>query len=142
MTPSQKCYDLIKKFEGCKLEAYRDPVGIFTIGFGATGVGVREGVKWTQDQANYDLAQRVEAIGRIINFKVKPIISQNQFDALCSFVYNVGVGAFSESTMVRLLNERKFDQAADQFLRWDKAKGKVLAGLTRRRQAERELFLL
>lgn len=144
MTPSKNCLDLIRQFEGCKLEAYLDPRPnnkIWTVGFGCTGANIGPGTKWTQEQADGELMIRVEAIGRVLTHKIVPIITQNQMDALCSLVFNIGMGAFGGSTLLKCINERKWKEAADQFLRWDKAAGQVLAGLMRRRKAERELFL-
>ena len=140
MLPSEACYNLIKQFEGCRLTAYQDTRGIWTIGYGATGLGIGPGVVWTQAQADWALSQRVEAVGRIICQAVVPSLLQNQFDALCSLVYNIGPGAFRGSTLLRLLNQRDFQGAAQQFMAWDHAGRAVIEGLARRRQAEMTLF--
>jgi lysozyme len=140
MTPSQKCLDLVAEFEGCRLTAYLDQAGVWTIGFGCTGGNVTEGTVWTQEQANAQLQERLSAIGRIIAQKVVPLLNQNQFDALCSLVYNIGPGAFSGSTMLRLLNQRDMVGASGQFPLWDKVAGIPSPGLLRRRLAEQQLF--
>ncbi|MGC1307903.1 MAG: lysozyme [Phormidesmis sp.] len=132
---------LIKSFEGLRLKAYRDAVGIWTIGYGTTR-GVKPGMQISEAQAEQflqqDLARFEQAISDVINVPV----NDNQFSALSSFTYNVGPGAFRSSTLLRLLNEgHDLRSTADQLLRWDKAGGKPLAGLTRRRKAERSLFL-
>ncbi|ECI2457664.1 lysozyme [Salmonella enterica subsp. enterica] len=135
---------LIKQFEGCRLNAYPDPAtggAPWTIGYGHTGNDVRPGMVWTQVQADSalisDLAQCERAISRL----VKVTLTQNQFDALVSFVFNVGSGNLQSSTLLRKLNSGDYRGAADEFPRWNKADGKVMAGLTKRRAAERELFL-
>ncbi|EKN8446792.1 lysozyme [Salmonella enterica] len=135
---------LIKQFEGCRLNAYPDPAtggAPWTIGYGHTGNDVRPGMVWTQVQADSalisDLAQCERAISRL----VKVTLTQNQFDALVSFVFNVGSGNLQSSTLLRKLNSGDYKGGADEFPRWNKAAGKVMAGLTKRRAAERELFL-
>lgn len=135
---------LIKQFEGCRLNAYPDPAtggAPWTIGYGHTGNDVRPGMVWTQVQADSalisDLAQCERAISRL----VKVTLTQNQFDAIVSFVFNVGSGNLQSSTLLRKLNSGDYRGAAEEFPRWNKAAGKVMAGLTKRRAAERELFL-
>lgn len=140
MKTSQKGIDLIKKFEGCRLEAYRCPAGVWTIGYGHTK-GVQERMKITQAQAEEFLREDLRVYEQAVERCVKVPLSQNQFDALVSFCYNCGGEALRTSTLLRLLNESKYSEAAGQFLRWNKAGGKVLAGLTRRREEERALFL-
>ncbi|MEL6350341.1 MAG: lysozyme [Cyanobacteria bacterium J06627_28] len=131
---------LIKAFEGLRLQAYRDAVGIWTIGYGTTR-GVRPGMSIGEDDAINFLQQDLVRFEKSINDAVKVPINDNQFSALASFVYNVGPGAFRSSTLLRMLNDEKIHEAADQFPRWNRAGGRVLAGLTRRRNAERKLFL-
>lgn len=140
MRTSQKGIDLIKKFEGCRLEAYKCPAGIWTIGYGHTK-GVKDGQIITQEQAEEFLREDLRIFEQTVESCVKVPLSQNQFDALVSFCYNCGSGALKTSTLLRLLNEGNYSSAADQFLRWNKAGGKVLAGLTRRREEERVMFL-
>jgi lysozyme len=141
--PSNNCFDLIKEFEGCKLTAYPDP-GTggepWTIGFGHIE-NVKPGDTITQDQANLylddDVGYQVFKINNLINISM----TQNEFDAIVSFVYNIGIGNFANSTLLKKLNMGDKNGAADQFLKWNKAGGKVLTGLTKRREAERQLFL-
>jgi GH24 family phage-related lysozyme (muramidase) len=133
---------LICEFEGFRSRPYRDAVGVWTIGYGSTaGVGPNT-PPMTEQQARDRLMREVDAqYGRAINALGVPL-TQNQYDALVSFVYNVGVGGVAASTGVgRALRARNYRQAADELLKWDKAGGRTLAGLTRRRQAERSLFL-
>ncbi|MEM9944621.1 MAG: lysozyme [Cyanobacteria bacterium P01_D01_bin.36] len=131
---------LIKSFEGLRLRAYRDAVGIWTIGFGTTR-NVRPGMSISEDQAITFLQEDLSRFEKAINDSVKVNINDNQFSALASFTYNVGPGAFRSSTMLRKLNAGDIRGAADEFPRWNKAGGRALAGLTRRRNAERLLFL-
>ena len=143
MTPSKNCYDLIKEFEGCKLEAYPDPgtgAEPITIGVGHTG-GVKLGDVITQEQADEYLVNDVAYSAKAVNQMVAVSITQGEFDALCSFAFNLGIGNLKNSTLLKKLNSGDIQGAADQFLVWNKAAGKVMAGLTRRREAERALFL-
>lgn len=142
---SQIGIDLISSFEGIRLNAYDDGVGVWTIGIGTTtypnGVKVKKGDKCTLDQAKEYFAHDLKRFESSVNNLVKVPLTQNQFDALVSLVYNIGQTAFSNSTLLKKLNAKDYQGAADQFPRWNKAKGKVLNGLTRRRAAERALFL-
>ena len=143
MTPSKKCYDLIKEFEGCKLEAYPDPgtgAEPITIGVGHTG-GVKLGDVITQEQADEYLVNDVSHAANDVNQMVDENMTQGQFDALCSFAFNLGIGNLKNSTLLKKLNGGDVEGAADQFLVWNKAAGHVMAGLTRRREAEKALFL-
>jgi len=140
MSPSDKALELIRQFEGLRLAAYKCPAGVPTIGYGTTK-GVKMGMTVTKDEAERLLQADVYPFSQQINKLVKVKLNQNQFDALVSFVYNVGAGAFAESTMLKLINQSLLDDAANQFVRWNKANGEVLPGLTRRRMAERDLFL-
>lgn len=142
MNVSQVGVDLVKKWEGCKLKAYKDVGGVWTIGWGYTGPEVKEGLEWSQSQANMALIARLNTIARILsNGCVVPMLYQPQFDALCSFCYNVGITAFRGSTLLRKINQKDFKGAADELLRWNKVKGQPVAGLTHRREDERTLFL-
>lgn len=154
-TTKSKAADLIKNFEGIirdklnpsKIIAYQDSIGIWTIGYGSTknpytGEKVRQGDVITEatalDWLQQDIKQRVTAIKKLIKVPVR----QNELDALTSLAYNIGLGAFQRSTLLRLLNSNAPKiQVADQFLRWNKAGGKEVRGLTIRRQLERKLFL-
>ena len=131
---------LIKSFEGLRLKAYKDAVGIWTIGYGTTR-GVRPGQTITEAQAVQFLQEDLTRFEKSINEVVRTPINDNQFSALACFTYNVGPGAFRSSTLLRKLNAGDIRGAADELLRWDKAGGRTLAGLTRRRKAETLLFL-
>ena len=138
---------LIAKFEGLRLRAYQDTGGIWTIGYGSTknpytGVNVKQGDAITKatalDWLKKDIEQRQIAIRKL----VKVPITSNQLAAITSLAYNIGLGAFQRSTLLRLLNEKApIQQVADQFLRWNKVKGVEVRGLTIRRQLERDLFM-
>lgn len=131
---------MIEKFEGLRLSAYLDSVGIPTIGVGHTS-GVHLGETITAEDADNILAIDLHHAEQAIYNYVTVELDQNQFDALASLIFNIGGGAFSKSTLLKLLNGGDEVGAANQFLAWNKAGGKVLDGLTRRRAAERELFL-
>ena len=141
MNISQKGIDLIKNFEGCRLTAYRCPANILTIGYGHTGSDVSTGQKITQEQAEKLLKSDLLVHCNNVSRLVKVPLTQNQFDALVSFEFNVGYGAFASSTLLKLLNQKKYKEAAAQFDRWIYANRKVLAGLVKRRTAEKKLFL-
>ena len=142
MNISEAGLSLIKNFEGCVLIAYVDAVGVWTVGYGHTGPNVHRGLKITQSQADEILEQDVNRFELGVLNNVKVSLNQNDFDALVSFTFNVGINAFKGSTLLRLLNDGA-DRSivAAEFLRWNKGDGKVLEGLTRRRQAEKALFL-
>lgn len=132
--------ELIKRFEGCRLSAYLDAVGVPTIGYGSTE-GVTMGDTITQDEAETLLLEDLARFERCVTDAVKVPIDQNAFDALVSFAFNVGCGALEKSTLLKLLNAGDHKAAAEQFKRWDKAGGNALAGLTKRRAAEAALFM-
>ena len=135
---------LIKSFEGCKLKAYPDPGtggDPWTIGFGHTGKEVVPGLTITQDDADAYLKNDVQDFEECVEGALLVDVTQNQFDALVCFAYNVGCKALSGSTLLKLLNNGDTDAAAQQFTKWNKAGGQVMAGLTRRREAEKALFL-
>jgi lysozyme len=131
---------LTEQFEGCRLTAYQDQVGVWTIGYGHTGADVTPGLTITQQQAEALLAKDVLASARCVNSMVKVPLTQGEFDALVDFVFNLGAGAFVRSTLLAALNAGDFAKAAAQFECWDRAGGVVVAGLLRRRQAELRLF--
>jgi GH24 family phage-related lysozyme (muramidase) len=137
---NQEGLKLIQSFEGLYLEAYQDPVGVWTIGWGATE-GVYPGMVITVAEAEKMLQDELKKFEAAVADAVKVQLNDNQFSALVSFSYNLGARSLSESTLLKLLNEGKFQEAADQFPRWDKAGGQSLLGLSRRRRAERALFL-
>lgn len=145
MQTSDKGIALIKQFEGCKLTAYQDSVGVWTIGYGWTqpfdGKPIRAGMAIKQETAERLLKTGLVSYESDVSRLVKVGLTQGQFDALVSFTYNLGARSLSTSTLLRKLNAGDYAGAADEFLRWNKAGGKVLNGLTRRREAERALFL-
>lgn len=145
MQTSEKGIALIKEFEGCKLTAYQDSVGVWTIGYGWTlpvnGKQIRAGMTIKQETAERLLKTGLVSYESDVSRLVKVSLTQGQFDALVSFTYNLGARSLSTSTLLRKLNAGDYAGAADEFLRWNKAGGKVLNGLTRRREAERALFL-
>ncbi|MBJ8846590.1 lysozyme [Citrobacter braakii] len=145
MQISDKGIAMIKEFEGCKLTAYQDCVGIWTIGYGWTqpvdGKPIRAGMTIKQATAERLLKTGLVSYESDVSRLLKVGLTQGQFDALVSFTYNLGARSLSTSTLLRKLNVGDYAGAADEFLRWNKAGGKVLNGLTRRREAERALFL-
>ena len=146
MKTSKAGLDLIKQFESFRAAPYLCSAGVPTIGYGTTvypnGIKVKlSDQKITQQLAESFLQFHVNAIEKDVSKLVKVTLTQNQFDALVSFVYNVGLGAFGDSTLLKLLNAGDIDGTSKQFERWNKAGGKVSNGLTRRRNAEKALFL-
>jgi lysozyme len=143
MHTSQRGIDLIKSSEGLRLTAYPDPATggePWTIGYGTTR-GVKPGMKITATQAEEYLKTDVGRFEPELAALVKVPLSQNQWDALMSFVYNLGSANLASSTLLKLLNAGDYARAADQFPRWNKAAGKEMPGLTKRRAAEQALFL-
>lgn len=133
---------LIKSFEGVKLVGYKCPAGIPTIGYGHTGPEVKVGMKITQEQADALLANDLRKFEQGVEGFLDGVpASINQFAAMVSLAYNVGLAAFSRSSVLRHHRQGNRDLAAEAFLLWNKANGVVLPGLTRRRKAERELYL-
>jgi lysozyme len=151
MKISQSGLDIIKEFEGLKLQAYAATEderkrGIWTIGYGSTywpdGRKVKQGDNLTDaKQAETLLRTTVEQYEKAVSGTVKVHLTQNQFDALVSFAFNIGISAFKGSTLVKILNKTDITPVADQLLVWNKQSGKVLNGLVRRREMERSLFL-
>jgi lysozyme len=125
MKISQNCINLIKKWEGCKLYAHKCPAGVWSIGYGTTrypdGRTIKPGDKITDKQADGFLIHECEQKANAVSDLVTVPLNQNQFDALVSFTYNVGVGAFQNSTLRRKLNEKDYEGAANQFKVWNKA---------------------
>lgn len=135
---------LIKKWEGCKLEAYPDPGtggAPWTIGYGATGPGIVKGVRWTQRQADDRLAVDVDRFLKGVRSVLKKPASDSQLGAMTSLAYNIGVGAFRDSTLLRKFNAGDIAGAAEQFARWNRAGGRVMQGLSNRRADERRVFV-
>ncbi len=131
---------LLKAFEGLRLDAYIDAVGVLTIGYGTT-TGVSPGMRITEAQAESFLRRDLTRFENAVSSLVKVALNEDQFSALVTFTYNIGEGAFAGSTLLGLLNQGAYQSAADQFMRWNKGDRGELPGLTRRRQAERALFL-
>jgi lysozyme len=130
---------LIKQFEGFRATAYKCPADVLTIGYGFTK-GVKQGDKMTLAFAEGRLIKELEEYEACVDKAVKVNITANQFSALVCFVFNIGCGAFTKSTLLKKLNAGDKAGASLEFLRWNKAGGKVLAGLTKRRNAEMQLF--
>ena len=139
MKCSQEGLELIKKFEGCRLEAYRCSANVLTIGYGHTG-GVLETDVITQDVANKLLEEDIAKFEKYVNVNVAVELNQSQFDALVAWTFNLGVGNLRSSTMLKKLNESDYDSVPSEMRRWNKAGGKTLDGLIRRRKAEGLLF--
>lgn len=135
-TTSEQGIDLIVQREGLRTEAYQDIVGVWTIGVGHTGDGVGPGVVWTVEKAKSVLQMDLAGCEAAINADVEVELVQNQFDALVSFTFNVGIPAFESSTLLRLLNAGDFGGAAEQFDRWH-----IPAGITSRRMGEKAQFM-
>ena len=130
---------LIKRFEGCSLKPYYCPAGVLTIGWGATGQGINNNVVWTQEEA--DARLRIDASKFLVGTKkLIPHISGNRLVACADFAYNLGLGSLKNSTLRRKILLNDYDGAIVQFMRWNKAGGKVLKGLDLRRRAEINLF--
>ena len=130
---------ILKFFEGCKLTAYQDSVGVWTIGYGHTK-GVYDGMTITQEEAEQMLLTELEEYEGYVEKYVTVPLTQNQFDALVVWVYNLGPTNFRNSTLLKELNSGNYTAAGKEITRWNKAGGKVLAGLVKRREAEAELF--
>jgi lysozyme len=145
MNLSQNGLDLIKSLEGFRASPYLDSAQIPTIGYGT--ILYPDGNRVTMDDSDITLTQGEQYLAFEINQKttgvggmVTSAVNQNQFDALVSFAYNLGLGALHGSTLLKLVNQSDFDDAANEFLKWNHAGGQVVAGLTRRRLAEKQLF--
>ena len=145
MSVSNLGVDLICGFEGKRLVAYDDGVGVWTIGFGTTiypnGIKVKKGDTCTEAQAKEYMAHDLKKFELAVNGAVNIPLNQNQFDALVSLAYNIGTGAFNKSTLVKKLNAGDIRGAADQFDVWVNAGGKRMQGLVNRRAREKALYL-
>lgn len=143
MKTSQKGIDLIKHFEGLRNSMYADAIGIPTIGYGHI---IKKGEEYlmtkvlTDDEADQLLKSDLIQFENGVSSAVTAPLNQNQFDALVAFSFNVGIGNLRASTLLKKLNAGDYSGAQTEFVRWNKAKGQVLSGLTRRRQAEANLF--
>jgi GH24 family phage-related lysozyme (muramidase) len=144
MKTGKKGLDLIKSFEGYRLDAYQCPAKVWTIGYGHTGkVGLKsicKGMKISVTTAESLLKSDLKSFEKTVTNLVKVKLTQNQFDALVSFTYNVGSANLKASTLLRKLNDGDYSGAAEQFEKWNKVNGEVLSGLTRRRKDEKDLF--
>ena len=136
---SQEGIALIKKFEGCELTAYQCSAGVWTIGYGHTK-GIEKGMEITQQEAEDMLVEELHEYENYINDSVTAPLSQNQFDAMVSWVYNLGPANLKASTLLKVLNAGDYDGVPAQIKRWNKAGGVTLEGLIRRREAEALLF--
>jgi lysozyme len=132
--------ELVRHFEGCELRAYKCPAGVWTVGYGSTGPNIGPGTVWTLEQAEAELERR-------LNVEFAPAVrdaagdaTPSQFGAMVALAYNIGCAAFRKSSVARFHKAGNYAGAADAFLMWNKARGTVLAGLTRRRKAERALY--
>jgi lysozyme len=139
MNISQEGISLIKKFEGCELEAYKCAAGVWTIGYGHTK-DVKEGDSILKEDAESMLMHELQEYCNDVDIAVKVDLKQNEFDALVSWTYNLGLTNLNSSTMLKVLNEGKHDEVPAQMKRWNKASGQVKQGLVRRREAEALMF--
>jgi GH24 family phage-related lysozyme (muramidase) len=144
MRTSSAGTDLIKEFEGLRLEAYLCPADVLTIGYGHTDAAgppnVRRGMRITKAEADHILEQDLIKYEKAVDRLVKVPLTQNQFDALVSFAFNCGTGALEKSTLLRRLNRGEYDAVPPELMKWNKAGGRELTGLTRRRRAEAKLW--
>ena len=140
MKVSQECIDLVKFFEGFEPKAYLCPANVWTIGYGRTK-NVREGDVINEKQAERDLFEELDEFAEQVLNTVKVDLEQNELDALTSWTYNLGVGNLQSSTLLKKLNSGDKNSVPSEMIRWNKAAGKVLAGLTRRREAEAKLWV-
>lgn len=141
MNISARGIDFIKGFEKCRLVAFKPtPNDVWTIGWGHTGPDVDQHTVWTQQQADDGLVKDLAGFERCVNGCVSVPMTQGEFNACVSLAYNIGSDAFKKSTLVKLLNASDYEGAAAQFKRWNKQAGIELAGLTKRREGEVEMF--
>ena len=139
MQISQEGIALIKKFEGCELKSYKCAAGVWTIGYGFTK-DVKKGDTITQEEADKLFTEEMNEYENYVNHMVETDLKQNEFDALVSWVYNLGPSNLSSSTLLQKLNNKDWDDVPNQIKRWNKAGGVVKQGLIRRREAEALLF--
>lgn len=143
-TPSEKIAEAVKGFEGCKLTAYPDPGSggePWTIGVGATGPGIVKGTVWTQKQADDRLRADLGSFGKgVTTLLAGAPTTQNEFDAMVSLAFNIGLENFKKSTLLKLHKASNKAAAGNEFLKWDKASGHILPGLVKRRAAERRIY--
>lgn len=142
MTPGPDCVALVQHFEQCRLTAYLPtPHDVPTIGWGSTGPDIRLGMKWTQQQADMRFLRDLGRFATGVEHELgNTKTNQGEFDAMVSLAYNIGVGNFGASTLLKMHKAGEHESAALQFGRWTKQKGVVLRGLVKRREAERRLY--
>lgn len=138
-TMSQAGIEFLKRLEGVRLKAYLDSVGVATIGIGSTK-GVKLGDVITMEECEKRLKEDLKVAEDAVNRMIGCPLNQNQFDALCSFTFNVGAGALSKSTLKRKLNSHDYTGASNELLRWVHGNGRILKGLVKRRASEKALF--
>lgn len=141
MKTSERGIALIRRFEGLSLRAYRDAAGVWTIGYGHTGPEVKPGLRIGEAEAEALLRADLERFEAAVRRQAGPDTRQSEFDALVAFAFNVGAAALARSTLLRKHRAGDRPGAANEFLRWTRAGGRVLEGLRRRRAAERALYL-
>ena len=139
MNISNEGISLIKKFEGCELESYQDSVGVWTIGYGHTK-NIKEGMTISKEQADNMLLNELDEYCEYVEKAVDVTLKQCEFDALVAWTYNLGPTNLNISTMLKKLNNKEYQDVPHEIKRWNKAGGKVLQGLVRRREAESLLF--
>ena len=140
MNISDKGIELNKNFEGCELHAYKDNVGVLTIGYGHTGSDVAEGQTVTEEEAEEILRKDLTKFEDYVKNYVECELNQEQFDALVAWTFNLGPGNLKSSTLLKRLNENDYDDVPNQIRRWNRAGGEVVSGLVRRRNSEAHLF--
>jgi lysozyme len=133
--------EMIRRYEGERLEAYQDSVGVWTVGVGHTGKKVHKGMKISPEESVDLLRHDLEWVEKCISRNVKVPLNQHEYDALASFIFNLGCGAFHKSTLLKKLNANDRKGAAKEFAKWCHAGGKTLAGLVKRRESEAQEFL-
>jgi lysozyme len=142
MTTKEILAALIKESEGCKLKAYRCPSGVLTIGWGQTGKGIVEGLKWTQQQADSALDATIDKVLADMFKASKSLLNESpeKQAAIADFVYNLGITNYKKSTLKLFVDSRQWEQARTEILKWNRGGGKVLPGLVKRRAKEAELL--
>ncbi len=141
LTTSDQGISLIEEFEGCALTSYMCPAGVLTIGYSHVAAGLTLGHTISPAEADALLRSDLKGLEQVIHRLVAVTLTQNQFDALVSFAFHLGLDNLKASTLLKKLNRGDYEGAADEFLRWNKVAGNALPGLTQRRTAERDLFL-
>jgi lysozyme len=142
ITSLEILFDLLRKFEGCRLKAYKCPAGVWTCGYGSTGHGINKDTVWTQEEANEHLHE--DALNALHDaIRLSPILTHETIErqaAIASFIYNCGIGAYKTSTLKKRVDVGDWKSAQHEIMRWTRANGKVLNGLVKRRKAESSLL--